>query len=221
MSQVVRFPDESATILACCVILANQDWWYVNAEACSKHTLLVADMRKNSIRRMVYRINVQCWHDSDHWHCIWIPLHLDRIRQNRTYWYVPVHGSTWIVTLVHESTCWYVRVRTFERTCGLLTHPGSVLKALQCFESTYARDTIWSCQISQYAKFRETQYIMVHTGSYWYVLVPKNSSFESYTIRFPTPTSLHALDLFLVPISHVVGPGGGQNHVQKTQFSST
>jgi hypothetical protein len=72
--------------------------------------------------------------------------------------------------------------------------------------SFYARDTIWWCQFSKSAKFSETQYILrlVRTagGMYsgWYVLVRKHTSFESRSICFPTPTSLHcALDLFLVP----------------------
>jgi hypothetical protein len=47
------------------------------------------------------------------------------------YYFVSVRTSTWQytnLTSVHGSTYRYVRARIYERTCGLLTHPGSVLR---------------------------------------------------------------------------------------------
>ncbi len=129
---------------------------------------------------------------------IWNPIHLDKIRQNRLYsgWYVLVRTSTWYVpvrtgtwrymnfTSVHGSTYWYVRVRTFERTCGLLTHPGSVLRVknnhaqLLCKANDMMLSNFQKCKVWR---------IIVHTCmyTYWYILVQKHSSFESSSIRFP------------------------------------
>jgi hypothetical protein len=106
--------------------------------------------------------------------CIWNPIHLDKIRQNRTYRYlryVQVRTITWQYmnfTSVHGSTYWYVPVRTFERTCGLLTNPGSVLRVqnnhgqLLCKGYNTMMSNFQKCQVQ-----RNT----VHSGTYWYVLV--------------------------------------------------
>ncbi len=102
---------------------------------------------------------------------IWNPVHLDRIRQNSTYWYVLVRTSTyWYMSVhdLHTSTYWYVPVRTLNKTCGFLIHPGSSLRVkynsvqLVCKRQDSMMSNFKKCKV---------QVNQVHIGTYWYVLV--------------------------------------------------
>ncbi len=126
------------------------------------------------------------------------PVHLYRIRQNRTstrmYWYMSVHE-------LHTSTYWFVPVRTLNKTCGFLIHPGSVLSlSLRVkYNSVHLLCKRYYRMMSNFKKCK------VQVSTYWSILVRiyidinrKHASMESRSNRFPTPTSLNCtLDLFL------------------------
>jgi hypothetical protein len=99
---------------------------------------------------------------------------------------------------VHICTYWYILVHTFEKTCGFLIHPGSVLR-IKC---NSVQLLCKGCYIMM-PKFKKckVQVILVHTSILVRTdtnIIRKLASFESRSILFPTPTSLHCtLDLFL------------------------
>ncbi len=103
------------------------------------------------------------------------PIHLDRIRQNCTYWYVPVRTSTYQympVQKLYNGTYQYVPVRTRNRTLGYLIHAGRAQKvncnSVQLPCKSY--DGMMS-KLKKNARFRQCKYILVRTGTYWYVPV--------------------------------------------------
>jgi hypothetical protein len=61
--------------------------------------------------------------------------------------------------------------------CSHTQGPGSVLRVKNNHAQLLCKG--YNIMMSICAKFRETQYILVCTGTYWYELVHKHSSFES------------------------------------------
>jgi hypothetical protein len=98
---------------------------------------------------------------------IWNPIHLDRIRQNSTYQYVPFCTGTYWYVLVHSfnaGTYCYVQVHTWKKTCDYLIHPGSDLRVK--FNSLHVLCKRYDMIKSNFKK--SNHYVLVLTGTYWY-----------------------------------------------------
>ncbi len=108
--------------------------------------------------------------------CLWNPIHLDRIRQNSTYQYVPVCTGTYWYVRVHSfnaSTYWYVQVRTWKKTFDYLIHPGSDLRVklnsahILCKKYDRMKSNFKKCKIHIWN--REQHYRNRVFSTYWFV----------------------------------------------------
>ncbi len=89
--------------------------------------------------------------------CIWNLIHLDRIRQNCIYRYVPVRtGMYWYMQVQQflSSMTWYVLACTKIMTWRFLIHAGSSSRVDVTAYSSNARDKLGWCLFSKNAKFR-------------------------------------------------------------------